>query len=116
MSAYVEQQKAEYRRRAHGKLYRADRPTASGAEYVGTLTLPDGKVWILEAKVVTETIDGKERRHFAITPFNALLRGARIEPGSDVSAIPGDLVSLMEAPFDDPIPPEPSSTGNSATP
>lgn len=104
MTAPATATREPYRKRAHGKLYRAEKPTAGGATHVGTLTLPDGTVWILEAKVV----EANGAKHFDITPYHALLRNAKVDKASNVDAIPPDLISLMEAPFDDAIPPEPS--------
>jgi hypothetical protein len=92
---------AAYRKRNGGSLHRLPSPLSNGCEYSGTLRI-DGTVYCLEARVVTG--EGG-RKHFDLTPYPAareLVRTAKVS--GDPSALPTDLVTLMDAPFDDPLP------------
>jgi hypothetical protein len=103
--------KASYRKRAGGSLHRLERPLPDGSTHSGTLRLPDGSVWVLEARVVERA----GRKHFEIVPYAAareLLRGAKVS--GDPSTIPPDLVALMDAPFGDPLPPMESGAAKEA--
>lgn len=91
------------------KLFRAEHPTPN-CDYVGTLVTPEGRVYLIEARVAEHTAaDGSKRKHFEGEVFTAasapksLLRGAKLE-GSR-AAVPQQVLGLLDPlPFNDEIP------------
>jgi hypothetical protein len=90
-------------------LFRSGCPTKH-YEYVGTVVTPEGRTYLIEARVAEHTdAGGEKRKHFegevytAQTAPKALLRGARLDGSKE--AVPQQVLELMEPlPFNDEIP------------
>lgn len=104
---------ASFRKHNCGSLHRLDKPMANGVTHSGTL-LVDGVPHLIEARIV-EAAGG--RKHFELIRYPAhreLLRTATVS--GEVSAIPPDLVTMMDRPFDDPLPPIPAEQAVGSAP
>jgi hypothetical protein len=87
------------------RLFRSTSPV-NRCQYVGALVLPDGRYFAIEANVVTHDCGGgKTGKHFEGEVFEgaravqAMLRSAKAD-----GSVPDDLIALMNADFDDPLP------------
>lgn len=92
-------------------LFKTSRPTCDGSTYCGHVTLPDGTLYTVEAKVVDHHYPPSEPgKHFegACYPLSVaakrMIKGGTVE--GDRAALPQQLLDLMEPlPFNDPLPP-----------
>ncbi len=82
------------------RLFRLTQPLANGCAYAGHLTAPDGRVYLIEARVVEEQGFRSFAGEVSRADARALFRGAKLK-----GTLPKEVQDLVDQaeglPFDD---------------